>query len=101
MWKAQQDCCSFRNTGIFTGANPDLQDNQNQWGIYADGQRIALIEEAGPGRPQEVVDAQAHLVEVAPLLLSVLEDMLISHDNDYALPWRTVRFAIAQAKGQS
>jgi len=65
MWKAQQDCRSFRNTGIFTGENPDPQGNQNQWAIYADGYRIMTVEEAYGKRTQAVVDAQARLVAAA------------------------------------
>lgn len=99
-WKAQQDCRSYRNTGTFTGENPDQYGNQNQWAIYDNGCRIILIEEAGPLRSQEVVNFQARLVETAPLLLSALEDLLKAHEKGYDLPWGTVRLAIARGKGQ-
>jgi len=58
-YTAQQDCRSYRNTGVFDGSNPDPQDNQNQWAIYHNGYRIALIEEPYSGRTQEQVDLQA------------------------------------------
>jgi len=69
---ARQDCRSFRNTGIFDGSNPDPQGNQNQWGIYCDGYRVALIEEPHSGRTQEQVDLQARLFATAEELYNVV-----------------------------
>ena len=73
-WKAQQDCRSEKNNGIFTGENPDQYGNQNMWGIYGPHFRIAEVYEANQfeGLTQETVDANARLISSAPYLLEML-----------------------------
>ena len=61
-WKAQCDCRSYRNRGIFTGDDPDPYGNRNAWGIYGPCRRIARLEEADTQHPQAQVDADARLI---------------------------------------
>lgn len=71
-WKAQQDCRSYRNAGIFDGTNPDKDGNQNAWAIYGQT-RIALLSEAEAWLPQSEVNANARLFAAAPEMLAALE----------------------------
>ena len=70
-WKAQQDCRSWKNTGIFDGSNPDRQGNQNKWGIYGNYRIAEICEELRDYPSQEEVNANAHLMAAAPDLLEV------------------------------
>ena len=77
-WKAQQDCRSENNHGIFTGKNPDQFGNQNKWGIYGPHFRIAEVYEVNQSEEltQEMVNANAHLMAAAPELLKIAETFL-------------------------
>jgi hypothetical protein len=79
-WTAQQDCRSYRNTGIFDGNNPDAQGNQNAWAIYGHT-RIAILTEAETWLPQQQVDANARLIAAAPELLEELRNC-VRHNAD-------------------
>jgi len=72
-WKAQCDCRSYRNRGIFSGDDPDPYGNRNAWGIYGPCRRIARLEEADTQHPQAQVDADARLIAAAPDLLVTLK----------------------------
>ena len=72
-WKAQQDCRSWKNTGIFDGSNPDRQGNQNKWGIYGNYRIAEICEELRDYPSQEEVNANAHLMAAAPDLLNIVE----------------------------
>ncbi len=78
--KAKQDCRSYKNTGIFDGSNPDPQGNQNAWGIYKDGLRIALLEEATSWRPQAEVNDNAYLLAAALQLREALAEMTDTYE---------------------
>lgn len=80
-WKAQQDCRSYRNDGIFNGQNPDPQGNQNAWAIYGNGYRIAVLEEAENWRSQNEVNANARLMAAAPDLLAAVNALLAALEN--------------------
>lgn len=80
-WKAQQDCRSYRNNGIFNGQNPDPQGNQNAWAIYGNGSRIAVLEEAESWRSQNEVNANARLMAAAPDLLEAVKVLLAALEN--------------------
>lgn len=112
-WTAQQDCRSYRNQGTFTGNRVDQFGNQNQWAIYANGTRIALVTEAESWLPQAQVDANARLMASAPALLAALKDMVSLHAGQehmfgltasgvakYRACDANARAAIADAKGQ-
>jgi len=106
-WKAQQDCRSYRNAGIFDGKNPDSQGNQNAWGIYGRHTRIAVLHEAESWRCQELVNADARLIAAAPDLLEALERLTRFHENGgshrHSLDFlvRCARLAIEKATGES
>ena len=72
-WKAQCDCRSYRNRGIFSGDDPDPYGNRNAWGIYGPCRRIARLEEADRQHHQAQVDADARLIAAAPDLLVTLK----------------------------
>lgn len=74
-WTAQQDCRSYRNTGIIDGNNPDPYGNQNAWGIYGEHGRIAVLEEAATWNTQETINANARLIASSPDLLAALEEL--------------------------
>ena len=107
-WKAQCDCRSYRNRGIFSGDDPDPYGNRNAWGIYGPCRRIARLEEADRQHHQAQVDADARLIAAAPTLLVALEKANIkiqalcqelgrATDLD---PIIEVQAAIAKAEGE-
>ena len=81
-YTARQDCRSRHNNGIFTGDNPDPQGNQNQWAIYHNGYRVALIEEAYGNRTQEQVDFEARLFAAASDMLAILQWWIDQMNDD-------------------
>lgn len=99
--KAQQDCRSYKNTGIFDGSNPDPQGNQNAWGIYKDGVLIATMKEATKWRPQAEVNDDACLLAAALQLREALVEMTDTYeavlcfcgDEDDAIHQRKVKKA--------
>jgi len=99
--KAQQDCRSYKNTGIFDGSNPDPQGNQNAWGIYKNGMRIAVMEDASDFRSQAEVNDDACLLAAALQLREALVEMTDTYeavlcfcgDEDDAIHQRKVKEA--------
>lgn len=98
-WKAQQDCRSYRNEGIFDGNNPDPSGNQNAWGVYGAGSRIALVSEAESWITQEQVNANARLMAASPTLKETLDDIKAKCD-DLLGEWAPVAPTFAPASLQ-
>lgn len=104
-WVAQQDCRSSKNEGIFDGTNPDRYGNENAWGIYAEGTRIAVLEEAHAGMTQDQVNKNAHILAASLEMLLALERMTsaVKHGNGLQA-WneiiRDADCAIAKARNE-
>lgn len=71
-WRAQEDCRHYLNEGVIT-------EGPLNYGIYSEKGRLAVMEDFDNRLTKKEQAANAKLIEAAPELKIVLEDMLADY----------------------